>query len=279
MKIRQKFLNINNNISFKIRNYFKWRRGCPELRNEGKNNLFDFLSCQQQVLTQKLADKYYDEFELANLYKQSSRIDYRDNLYLIHQLNLLFDLSQFDESYPSPRILDIGCKNWHYVFGLHQFFKKRLTENNQLNLFGVEVDSFIIYSDFYSRADYAEAYLKQISLSKSHYFTEDFLTLKIESLDIITIFYPFLALDNQINWGLPIKFYKPESIFEQIKHLLKSQGILIAFTHTLEEAHNLEIILEKLSFEILAKNRLKPEFISYGKDTLNRTGFLVKSKI
>ena len=119
------------------------------------------------------------------------------------------------------RILDIGSKNWAYVKGEYDFFKKYC---NNLYLDGVELDAYRLYSNFYSRYEVAKFYTKNLKNTK--YYAKNLLDIQ-GKYDYIIWLLPFVTQYPLMKWGLPKKYFMPEKLLEHAYNLLNRQMVVI----------------------------------------------------
>lgn len=119
------------------------------------------------------------------------------------------------------RVLDIGSKNWEYVRGEYKFFKQYCDE---LLLDGVEIDAYRLYSNFYSRYEYAKFYISD--LKGTNYYPDDLLNIQGE-YDYIVWFLPFVTKYPLKHWGLPENLFMPEKLLEHAYSLLKKEMLII----------------------------------------------------
>jgi SAM-dependent methyltransferase len=261
-----------NSVSFATRNTIGWRRGCPVLVNEDKVELFDYLEGpEQDAATSREAD-LRERYGLGELRRLSSRLDYRDNLWLLDNLERLLadvELPQPIETVERLRVLDIGAKNWNYVFALQRFF-------GDASLMGVEVDGHGIYPDLRSRADHAEAYVSQTGNPRVHYQVTDFLDLTDRHFDVVTLFYPFLTRHALLAWGLPLGHFKPRRILARALDVLRPGGLLVVFNQSNHERSLLHGMLRGLGVDPSVTMPLQSKLVGYWYQTQDRWGTVVR---
>ena len=149
-------------------------------------------------------------------------------------------------------VLDIGSKNWSYVLGEYDYFKSK---TDTLLLDGVELDAYRLYSNFYSRYEVAQAYIK--GLENVNYYPENLLNIKTK-YDYIIWLLPFVTEYPFTIWGLPKKFFIPQILLKHAYSLLKNQMLIINQTHEEYEIQenllkSVDIKYEKLG-EIIIDN-------------------------
>lgn len=210
--------NILNYIDFWLRSRIRFSRGKYQGKNEDKSNLFSHLSDHEQLLAGNNEQKYLEKYSLSRLKENSTVINYLENLYIIDLLEKNLDIDSPKNSF---HVLDIGSKNWSYVSGEYYFFKYR---NKNLYLDGIELDAYRLYSDFYSRYDYARHYTG--NLENTRYIIGNLLEHR-DKYDYITWFLPFITKKPLLHWGLPLKYYKPEEMLTHAYNLLNPGGQMI----------------------------------------------------
>ena len=136
-------------------------------------------------------------------------------------------------------VLDIGSKNWAYVKGEYNFFKKYC---NSLKLDGVEIDAYRLYSNLYSRYEAAQFYIK--GLEGVSYYPDNLLNIKRE-YDYIVWLLPFVTKYPLQKWGLPERFFMPERLLEHAYQILGREMLIV--NQGEEEAQIQEELLIKLN--------------------------------
>ena len=156
-------------------------------------------------------------------------------------------LSQFmkPKGRDSLRVLDIGSKNWAYVRGEYRFFRQF---SPNLELDGVEIDAYRLYSNFYSRYEAAKFYIK--GLEGVNYYPEDLLNIG-GKYDYIVWLLPFVTPYPLKRWGLPMKYFMPEELLEHAYGLLEGEMFIV--NQGEEEAEIQRALLEnlKIPYEFL----------------------------
>jgi hypothetical protein len=167
----------------------KWRRGPPPFLPHDVDKNID------QIQNSRERELFY-RYHLGPLKDQSLRRVYADNLYLLDELEKIFSFLPLNllnvesiENRSKPFVIDIGVRNWDYVFSLERFLKNLFPQGFELH--GIEIDAFGIYKNFYSRFDYALAFIKQTNNFNLFYHPIDFLKYSSDAhkVDIIFIFY------------------------------------------------------------------------------------------
>ncbi len=195
-----------------------WSRGGLQLDREPKERAFSTPAAR--TLEKRLLEVY----DLEDIRRRGSAENYRINLYYLDLLEKAFD--QLD--YPLPQrlhVADIGCSTWFYVRGLMAFLLNyRCQAAREVQLYGYEVDAFRPYFNFYSRLDYARAYSAE--LKNARFIPEAF---KPQALpfDMITQFFPFIFIEDHLEWGLPGQLFSPVELLQRAWANLKQGGLLL----------------------------------------------------
>jgi hypothetical protein len=242
MSIEIKFKNFCNNLSWQIREKIKWTRGTYLLKNEIKNEhqLFDNDS---RELAQNLKTKY----QLESLFHHSTTLNYLLNLNRLHQLQTLFDQAKILKNQKIPedlKVLEVGVKNWETLFSLRQF----MGTLSQGDIYGVEVDVYGIYPNFYSRLDTIKSHVKEVGDKNVIFIQGDFndpnLLPQSIKFSFIFLFFPFLIRQTQVLWGLPDKFFNPDQYVKNVMSKLAAGGFVVLFNQNEEELKNFSDLVE-----------------------------------
>ena len=241
------FQNLKNNIDFFLRRKARFSKKNYFVENEEKEGLF--LTEQSAQREQTLFEKY----NLSELKSNSTRHNYLENLYTIDVLDNALALdSQVDLS-----VLDVGCKNWFYAKGEYFFFKKYC---QKLKLDGIELDVNRLYSNFYTRAEVAKFYMK--NLPAATYISGDFLELN-NKYDYLIWILPFVVEYPLIKWGLPQKYFKPEKMLEHAFVSLNSGGKILIINQGEVEYEAQQTLCKKLNIPFTPLGEITSEFLSY----------------
>ncbi len=264
-----------NSALFALRRTLRWRRGAPVMVGQDQGGLFDYLGAADAAAAAERHQALDDCYDLGALRAASGRADYRDNLSLLASLEDLFAAGEI-ELPRQLRAVDVGAKNWSYVYGLERFLRYwRQPAGRQVELAGVEIDGYGIYRDFRSRCDHALAYVAQTGNPRVEYRVQDFLEFAASDLDVVTIFYPFLTRYALLQWGLPLACYQPRRLLEHAVAMLAPRGVLVVFNQTAAERDLLHGLLAELGVIVVACEPLATKLVDYHPRTEDRWGTLV----
>ncbi|MCA9473379.1 MAG: hypothetical protein MRJ96_06680 [Nitrospirales bacterium] len=203
---------------YEVSRGFTWIR--REYREDPVHTLPESLTAQQRQRIESLQDQYGVQFE--NQFQSSTALDNYEYLDMLHQVTQILDWRpQADQS-----LVDVGSLNFYYAPAIHAFFRPR-------QLAGIEIEGYRVYTNFYSRFDYAQYYIR--GLPNTSYTVMDFCEYG-GSVDGITCFYPFVIPDPLVAWRLPLKVYRPQRLFARMEKSLNAQGFLLMLNHGKEEA-------------------------------------------
>lgn len=127
-------------------------------------------------------------------------------------------------------VADVGARNFCFAPVMDTLFKDLRRE---VELHGIEIDSFRRLSNLHTRYDYGIFYAKQCRDAAFHPI--DFMKFKT-TVDICFLLNPFVSDEPTLHWGLPLSTLKPESFFKHARSLLHSErGIAILSSPSPEE--------------------------------------------
>lgn len=247
--------NIHNIVDFFLRKQIHFSRTYNE-KNEPKSCLFEDISQDMAALAIEKEKLYFAKYNLQNFKLNSTKRLYKENLVIIE----LFEtcLEEYLEVKPL-KILDIGSKNWFYASGEYNFFKY-FNSDKTIYLDGIELDGYRMYSNFYSRADYANFYIK--NLDNTRYIVNDLLQHN-GYYDCILWFFPFVTEYPLLEWGLPLSTFQPEKMILKAYNLLVNKGILLIVNQDENEYNIQQELLKNLNIPFIAKGMFKNSFLNY----------------
>lgn len=156
-----------NALSFWLRRTLRWSQGRPDLPDEPKENLFAYLEGIESepaagllpaigntsARAEERERELRERSDLDRLRARSTAALYRKNLYLI---DILERAAQGLDLPPRLgkrlKAMDVGAKDWHYVFALERWLARGGGAIRQVDLRGVELDGHGIYPDLRARA-------------------------------------------------------------------------------------------------------------------------------
>ena len=123
-------------------------------------------------------------------------------------------------------VQDIGSSNFWYAPVLHTFFRPTL-------LIGVEVEGYRMYTNGYSRHDYAQGYIQDLRNTEFH--IQDYRRYHSPA-NIITAWYPFVTPAPVLAWRLPLSLFAPQVLFSQVVRNLQPHGLFLMVNQGRDEA-------------------------------------------
>ena len=223
--------DLKNQFDFFLRNNFKFsRKNFVE-----KNKALIERNIQENLYTKDILERYFEKRNTHNI-----------------------------------KALDIGCKNWFYAKGEHDFFDSFC---NNFSLDGVEIDAYRLYTNFYNRYEVAKYYTN--GLKNTKYIADNLLNID-EKYDYIIWFLPFVLEEPHLFWGLPKKYFYPQKLLSHAYSLLNQNGQLLIINQGEEEAKAQESMLEKLGIRYTSLGEIKSDYFEY---KYKRFGFLISKSI
>ena len=107
-------------------------------------------------------------------------------------------------------VQDMGSSNFWYAAALHAFFQPS-------ELVGVEVEGYRIYTNGYSRLDYAHGYIQ--NLPNTQFIVGNYAGYD-HPADVVTAWYPFVTPDPVLAWRMPLSVLTPHALFSRVAHNL-----------------------------------------------------------
>lgn len=239
--------NLKNTIDFFFRQKISFSRKNYYEKSESKEGLF----AKQKALEK---EKYlFEKFNLNYLKSNSTRQNYLENLYVLDVFDKFLELDFED----NLKVLDIGCKNWFYAQGEYAFFKKYC---KSLNLDGIELDTNRLYLNFYSRAEVAKFYMR--NLVGSNYISRDFLDHD-EKYNYIVWFLPFVFESPHSAWGLPLKYFNPGKMLEHAYNSLEANGKILIVNQCESEYVAQQNLCKKNYIPFTPLGEIKSDILQY----------------
>ena len=128
----------------------------------------------------------------------------------------------------SPRVLDVGSKNWAYVGALTAWLRRQ-HPSRALELTGVEIAGSRRYWDLTTRetrARYFAEHASAVSGVQVRFVSRDVRELTGE-FDLVVWLFPYLLEETHRAGGLPASRFDPVSTFAHVETLLAPSGQLI----------------------------------------------------
>lgn len=234
--------SLQNEVDFALRRLIRWQRPGFQERPEPKDNLFDDHPPEQQHWMSEWEKQAVDRYGLADLKARSTRLRYLECLTYLKHLEDLFR----NTAVPAPaaerlRWLDAGAKNWSYVDALDAFGRFHA---KSVSLHGVELDGYRVCRGFYSRADMAKAYSR--FLPNAEYHVGD-VGEHSGQYYIISCFLPFVFERPLLRWGLPLRYFAPETFLSRMAEQVLPGGALLLVNQGEAEAEKQKTLLEELA--------------------------------
>jgi hypothetical protein len=234
---------------------------------------------EKRQLAEEKEKVFLEKYNLYYLKENSTCRNYLENLAVIELLEEYIEAGGEAARLCVSKILDIGSKNWFYASGEWSFFKynsichpelvsgseipKQVRNDKvekEIYLDGIEIDAFRVYSDFHTRYDYAQFYIK--NLENTRYIPKDFM-LYNEKYDYIIWFFPFVTEFPLQEWGLPLSKFKPLEMLKHAYDSLNSGGKILIVNQDEKEYAIQEELIRKLNLSYEKKGDFKNSFLEY----------------
>lgn len=199
--LRVKFLSLRNTVDYQLRNLLRYSR---PLKEDAPIPAMDF--------------RVQNEFkEFLNLFR------WEEILSSLPEKGVL-------------RVADVGARNFCFAPVIDECFK---SIGRELQLSGIEIDSYRRLSNFHTRFDYGMFYANLCRHAEFHPI--DFLKFN-QTLDFAFLLNPFVTNEPTVRWGLPLSALKPSDFFAHAYRLLEpKKGIALVSSPSIEE---FELVLE-----------------------------------
>jgi hypothetical protein len=260
LSMRNIFQVVHNAIDYPLRQFFRWQRKNFVLQNEEKTSLFSEFEPEPKAKLVGLAEYYNSQYQLSSLYSSSTRKNYLENLYYLEMLESALKVLEISFG-TEIHAADIGVADWFYVRSLYALLKNFARNGDRsVILDGYEIDAFRVYSDAYSRIDHAMAYCR--NLKNVSYIPKDF-TPTEGFYDIIFLLFPFVLLENHLDWGLPINSFTPHQLVRDIWASIKEGGAVVIVNQGKEEQKKQIELLKEIRVPIYCSYEFKSNFYQY----------------
>jgi hypothetical protein len=224
-----------NALDYPLRQFFRWQRGRPRLRDESKNALFAHLEPASRAPAEAEAARLRLDYGLDYLYAHSEALLYRENLYYLRLLERALEAAEAGDAEPAWSLpaaavtaADIGPSHWFYVEALYNLLQWRAPtpagRPRAVTLTAYETDAYRVYADLHSRCDYALAHMQ--GLAGARYLPRRF-EPDPGAFDFITMLFPFIFLRDHREWGLPDSMFAPARLLRDAWASLREGGLLV----------------------------------------------------
>lgn len=258
-----RFRSLANGLRFGARTSLGFRRGPPRLVDEPKTDLFDYLEGEPRSLAEARERELRARYRLDPLWSCSTRLDYRENLYVLDALEVAYGGPRATRSGKGPlRVVDVGSKNFAYAFALDRFFRSDGRGASAPSVLGVELDGHVVYRDFRARRDHAEAYAAQTANPSVRYVVADFCDLNEGEFDVVTMFFPFVTRHALLRWGLPERHFTPERLFAKASEAC-ARGELLVASQTEEERDATLLLASSVGLTVVSSRPLRSRLVHY----------------
>ena len=202
---------------YRLGQRFAWSRGVYRERSAGR---LQGLTGIQQDRIASLTRQFRVQFERR-----------AEQITALKQYDYLDILQQTWSALRLPHsvggiVHDLGSSNFWYAPVLEAFL--RPTE-----LLGIEVEGHRIYTNGYSRLDYAHGYIRD--LPNAQFIVGDYAGYD-HPANIVTAWYPFVTRNPVLAWRMPLSVLMPHTLFSRVARNLTPHGLFIMVNQGRDEA-------------------------------------------
>jgi SAM-dependent methyltransferase len=228
------------NVDYPIRQLIRWRRPGCVYEPEPKDGL---IAPEAEAEVARLVATY----GLEGWRDTSRRDDYEASLWYMQMLERGFHEAGVRLG-DRVTALDAGPSNWFYVQPLLALLRHHgAATPREVALDGVEIDAFRIYSNWYSRHDWALAFSQ--GLEGVRYLAQDVRGYD-RPVDVALMLFPFLFPKDHLQWGLPRRALQPAELLRHVAGLVKPGGWLVIANHGAAEREAQHRLLADAGLEI-----------------------------
>lgn len=258
--VRHFLINLRNGADYPLRQFFRWRRGIIDWKNEPKETLFADLPPSERHIAEQIAQTLREKYHLEDFYQHSRARIYRENLYYLSLLETALQRAAFHLG-EQVTCADVGPSDWFYVPALSALLRwYEAPQGRKISLYGYERDAFRVYADFHSRYDHAMSYIKD--LEGVTYLPQAF-ERQAQQFDLILMLFPFVFLDDHLRWGLPKSTFQPAALLAAVWDSLKPAGGLVIANQGLAEHKAQRRLLDEAAIPIQAAFRFDSPLFRY----------------
>lgn len=222
--LRLLIADFYNRLDYPLRQAIRWRRGSAPIQNQPKDGLYRRLPPYERQKAEQTARRLLESYHLQTFYEHSQAENYAENLFYLAMLESALEKagSKLGDQICAA---DIGPSTWFYVQALFALLRwYAAPQGRKVQLIGFECDAYRLYSDLRSRLDHARMHIRD--LEQVEYLAQAF-SPQPGRFDLIFMLFPFIFLEDHLQWGIPARYFAPSSLLQDAWVSLKSGGILI----------------------------------------------------
>lgn len=259
-----------NAVAFRTRRAVAWSRGPAPLADEAKDGLFDFLPPGERAAAEGRERELRRTHDLQPLRERSSRLVYRENLYLLDVLERACR-GVVPPDRAALRVVDVGAGAWLAVFAQERFFRGwGRTAAREVELDGVEIDGHVVLRDLRSRRDHALARAAQVGPHARYHVADVREWRPPHPCDVVLLTFPFLTRRALLAWGLPLALHAPAAVVAASAALVGSGGWLFGLSQTSEERDALQPLLRDAGLVIARCTDARSDLVHHAEATDDR---------
>jgi SAM-dependent methyltransferase len=262
-----------NQLAFTLRSRLRWSRGPAVLPDEPKHGLFDWLEGPARAAALQRAHALEGRYDLGALRARSTRLVYAENLALLDRLEALVGDGPVPVAADGTlRAVDVGCGVFQYATALQRWLVRGgVGAARAVRLTGIEIDGYGVYPDGHSRADHAAAHAALAGAGTS-FRVADVTRQSLASVDVATLFYPFLSAYPLLRWGSPLSHLRPRRLLAATVAALRPGGLLVVANQTEAEFERLQGLLAEAPVALRRRVPFASDLVPYGERTAGRIG-------
>ena len=261
---------IRNGIDFPLRTAIRIRRPIDSVTPVGLTAALIGLEDQHA----RRARSHIDRYDLRALTARGRRHDILENLYYLELLVNAFEKGRAVLPVDHLDAIDVGVSDWFYAPAYlaalrywqptlpHPPIVRQATAHVARNVaaLGFEADPNRRYADGHSRADWADWFTRDIPALT--YMPEDVRSWN-GTIDIATMFFPFIFPADSDRWGLPRSLFHPADLLKHVLARLRTGGVLIIANQGEKEANAQRDLLASVGAHSVWSDRFESPFWSY----------------